>query len=1209
MSDLIRTISTPEVSFDTLPSGNAGDILMYTASGWAPASGVTGGHPNVHQLVNGSASAPTYSFATDTDTGIFLKSANILGLAAGGIEVLKITPTHIINEKPIIIRDNTPTIPSSSTEGHLYKSTGDPRLYWRTTSGVIDLTAGGSSTLSFPLAAPASDSKTNPSYAWAGDPQTGLYYIQGGVVGYTSLGNNTVRFDLDGVKVANGNTASPSLSFLSDPSKGLHLNTMGQLAFVLNNNEVMTMSSTIISSKRQLEINSGSALSLGIRFSGDTTTGIYERSGLDEIRFVSNAIDVLAIRENFTESFKPLLIHQAVAPTVLSNSTGALYKSSTGNGLIWKTPTTEVDLTQLFTFPIAAPVNADAEGSITPEYSFSTAAGAGAGMYFNGSNLGFTVQGNTLLSLQGNNVILPVSNSQIRTPNGITTNPPYSFQSQATSGMYLNAVDPGVAISVLGTERLLVRSTITRSRGGLEIVAEGVKFPSLAGRGVLYMKTSGDSKLYFNGGAGEIDLTTGGGGGVTTFPIIANPTGSLAVPSYSFAGYTNYGMFIDTANGELAFSANGVRAFSGGNGYMKLANGGSSQPSLRFNTNPQAGLSYSTVDSAVSIHNTSGIRAKFSDVRLKTEVPVASIMGSLANNSFQHPTDATTGMSFTSGPSGIVFNVTGDAKVQMSLDNVDLFDNPIVFHARMTEPTTPAFNTAKLYYSADGTFAVKLHTGDVVNMSNPLLKQFPVSENFSPGDFFSLRESGFAYKPYRTGWVKINQHVNLSPLAGNFEGTGSVSYRNINGIRYAFLSHYDEVSGNYLGRLLTIDQDGNTLQESTVPEVIIGSGSFNSSLRARSTIINQSNGALAVAIAYKPLGTATQWTFKLITFATSNNNPLPGTSATTFGPSNTNLTLSMESRNSGVFIVYSGMVSNMTDIFTTQINFSGSVTPATFSGVRTQTNILGSAPTALYATTLLPDAGTSWRLFVASNTLATIVDIPFNVSNSIIAGPGYTIPLGSSVVDATYDPANAGVYLLYQNASNEGYVGYVISGGTTITSIVQTASPTPLNTSISIASTAQGSVVVQQNSSNQYVSYSVTGNPPSFNQQLTSPFTSVSIPLSKQLYFTDDFDQLIMFYAGTSPTHNTLNSTALRPTVQSQSMPVDVGEDIIGVVDSNAMIGEMAITTLRGGTSKSFSNLIIGRKYYLDTNGDLTLVNVGTIVGRAIATDEMLLSD
>jgi hypothetical protein len=51
---------------------------------------------NIFYAVNGIATAPSYSFLADTTTGMYLDGTNILGLAANGVELIKIDNTNTL---------------------------------------------------------------------------------------------------------------------------------------------------------------------------------------------------------------------------------------------------------------------------------------------------------------------------------------------------------------------------------------------------------------------------------------------------------------------------------------------------------------------------------------------------------------------------------------------------------------------------------------------------------------------------------------------------------------------------------------------------------------------------------------------------------------------------------------------------------------------------------------------------------------------------------------------------------------------------------------------------------------------------------------------------------------------------------------------------------------------------------------------------------
>jgi hypothetical protein len=55
---------------------------------------------NIFYAVNGIATAPSYSFLADTTTGMYLDGVNILGLAANGVDIIKIDNTNTL--QPVV---------------------------------------------------------------------------------------------------------------------------------------------------------------------------------------------------------------------------------------------------------------------------------------------------------------------------------------------------------------------------------------------------------------------------------------------------------------------------------------------------------------------------------------------------------------------------------------------------------------------------------------------------------------------------------------------------------------------------------------------------------------------------------------------------------------------------------------------------------------------------------------------------------------------------------------------------------------------------------------------------------------------------------------------------------------------------------------------------------------------------------------------------
>ncbi|MFZ9336325.1 MAG: hypothetical protein ACO248_10665, partial [Burkholderiaceae bacterium] len=71
-------------------------IRIVPNQGRPSAEGVSmGGWSTPGAVSSGTAAAPALTFASDTDTGIYRKSANTIGVACGGSEVAAISSSGI----------------------------------------------------------------------------------------------------------------------------------------------------------------------------------------------------------------------------------------------------------------------------------------------------------------------------------------------------------------------------------------------------------------------------------------------------------------------------------------------------------------------------------------------------------------------------------------------------------------------------------------------------------------------------------------------------------------------------------------------------------------------------------------------------------------------------------------------------------------------------------------------------------------------------------------------------------------------------------------------------------------------------------------------------------------------------------------------------------------------------------------------------------
>jgi hypothetical protein len=120
--DLSRRIdaSASETALNDLADVNApapsnDQVLTWNAatSKWINQSPGAVVIPDPLLLSDGTAGAPTYSFASDTDTGVYLPAANQLGFTAGGTQVLQLATTDVdvtTGHLNVISNTGSPTI-------------------------------------------------------------------------------------------------------------------------------------------------------------------------------------------------------------------------------------------------------------------------------------------------------------------------------------------------------------------------------------------------------------------------------------------------------------------------------------------------------------------------------------------------------------------------------------------------------------------------------------------------------------------------------------------------------------------------------------------------------------------------------------------------------------------------------------------------------------------------------------------------------------------------------------------------------------------------------------------------------------------------------------------------------------------------------------------------------------------------------------------
>lgn len=143
------------------------------------------------KLSNGTNSAPSATFASDTNTGIYRIGADNIGVTAGGTKIVDVASTGA-------------SITGTLTTSGALTVTADGATV---TAGGLTLTAGGLTVTADTIIAPVG-SNTAPTYSFASDSNTGIYHIGSDNIGITVNGVKEVDIGVAGTTLTHALTVT-----------------------------------------------------------------------------------------------------------------------------------------------------------------------------------------------------------------------------------------------------------------------------------------------------------------------------------------------------------------------------------------------------------------------------------------------------------------------------------------------------------------------------------------------------------------------------------------------------------------------------------------------------------------------------------------------------------------------------------------------------------------------------------------------------------------------------------------------------------------------------------------------------------------------------------------------------------------------------------------------------------------------------------------
>ncbi|MBI4567771.1 MAG: hypothetical protein HY719_05170, partial [Planctomycetes bacterium] len=240
--------------------------------------------------VAGSMLAPAWSFLNDADTGVFNPSANTLAFTAGGLESLR-----VVNNAGAM--QNTAAVGGSAVApAWSFLSDANTGIF-NAGADMLSLAVGGSEALrvingagSLQIAAAMAGSMVVPPYTFLSDGDTGMFSASANGLGFTAGGSEAMRVVNNAGVVQNtsavaGTATAPAWSFLSDANTGIFNAGADMLSLAVGGGELLRVTATQIAAGTL-----GSAATPAWTLLSDGNTGAFS-PGADTLAWSTGGVE------------------------------------------------------------------------------------------------------------------------------------------------------------------------------------------------------------------------------------------------------------------------------------------------------------------------------------------------------------------------------------------------------------------------------------------------------------------------------------------------------------------------------------------------------------------------------------------------------------------------------------------------------------------------------------------------------------------------------------------------------------------------------------------------------------------------------------------------------------------------------------------------------------------------------------------------------
>jgi len=561
---------------------------------------------------DGSAAVPQYSWTNDSDSGFYNEPAGPGGastaLSINGVGTfLWSDPNGAGTGQQFAIVNGSATAPVYS-----FINAQQSGMYWNSGQGTLTITDSGQDMLYFNGTTPAilagfDGNATSPAYSFINGSGTGIYLEAGGELAIAAGGTEIARFALSGgsdpqILAADGSNSFPAYSFLNDNVAGLLL--FGGFPSIADNGDLIASFADIGGGVRQIQGPDGDSANPGYSFLSDTNTGMGYLPGGTLLFFSVSSNEVLFLSNTGGDPQLWARDGTTTAPSYsFGNATGTGFYLEGGGPAM--SASVSGTLVATFATPGGSPqIQAQDGSATTPSYGFFNATGSGL-FLDGGANIGFTVGGTQTFTVHGAGATvtgkLTVTGSI--DPTDITL-------SNGGTAHYMQFADGGTAaVSDPSTGRIIYNDGSGQfevSLNGGPYTALGVTFPLLAPDGTAgapsySFTTDGGTGMYYDLGVGALAFSDGGNNILfldgSNQQILAFDDGTSTNPVYSFNSNTDVGMFLsDSVNISMVSDGTLVALFSTDQGgpQIRAADGTLGIPSYAYANEFNTGMFLST---------------------------------------------------------------------------------------------------------------------------------------------------------------------------------------------------------------------------------------------------------------------------------------------------------------------------------------------------------------------------------------------------------------------------------------------------------------------------------------------------------------------------------------------------------------------------------------------------------------------------------------